>query len=175
MPSNSSALVLHKDKIFSYLEESCLSLGVTFGSIMGLDIAAKELASAVTPAQAMEALVHGGGAGVLVGMAAVYAPPVLSKIFYHTREKQDFDPKKLLETHHDRRYRLAGLGTGLAMGLALTWGAVADNKPLKISQLVEGGKQVVSMLGEATYPGRIAQSLYTIDPQSVRFEPVAPQ
>lgn len=177
MPARLSALTTHKDKIFSYLEETSLALGITFGGVMGLDIAAREMASALEPVKALEGIVHGAYAGTLFGIAAAYTLPVLAKCFYHAKQNEDFSMETLLQTHHDKRWRLAGLFSGIAMGVSMTWGAIAaaDNKPIDFSMVMKGGEQMMAHLGETVnqhpYGDFRTASLYTLDPATLRQEP----
>lgn len=181
--SRSSVLATHKDKIFSYIEETSLSFGITLGGVMGIDIAAKELARAVEPVAALGALTHGAYIGTLVGMAAAYSLPVLSKVFFHARQKDDFEIATLLETHHDKKFRMAGLASGLIMGIAVTWNAIAasDNKPINIQPLIDGGEQLMAQLGESGfqfgggYGTHSTASLYTVSPNSFQNPAVQPQ
>lgn len=155
MADNSKTVSTSKDKIFSYLEESCLTFGLSFGGVMGLDIAARDLARAVDPIMALEGVVHGAYAGILVGMAATYTIPVLAKSFYYGTRKEDLSLEDLLTPHGARSWRLAGLATGLALGLSLTWNAVAgqgDARTLRLSPFYDGGQQILASLETVVQP-----------------------
>lgn len=179
-----STIDSHKDKIFSFIEESSLTFGVTFGSILGLTTAASHLSLATEPVKAIQAVIDGAAPGMLVAFAATYAPPVLAKVFYHHAHEEMMTEELLLTTHQDTIGRSAGLIAGIGLALSLTWNAVAatDNKPVNVEPLVTGVQQILTNMGESYGTALDARAplhtanMYTFDPKiAPRKSSVQPQ
>lgn len=140
MSANSSVKTTRRDKILSYVEEGCLTFGVLTGTIIGLHVAVSHLHTAVESTRVAYGILAGGHIGAMIGFTATYTIPILAKSIF-TKDNQDLTIEDLLTTHQHKPSRMAGIATGVALSLGLTWGSVAPwaGSPINIAPVIQAG------------------------------------
>jgi hypothetical protein len=134
-----------REKILSFIEEGSLTFGVLTGGTIGLHIAASNLYNAVSNTHAVYSVLAGTHIGLMIGVTATYTLPIIAKSILPKHIDDDIEIKDLFTTHNHKASRLAGMASGVALSLALTWGSVASmaGKPINIEPVLQASHDFI--------------------------------